>query len=257
MDEDVDMAVILRGRAAPFMTFLSSVCHPPEPFARLICPYPSPTQSRLMKIVSAKAIRTFVTPALVAATLLAAGSAVQAQTAAPTGVRGTVTSLSGDLLKVHTRDGKDVDVKLSQDTPIRGVTIANVNDIKPDSYVGTAAIPQADGTLKALEVHVFPASMRGSGEGHRPWDLGSNSTMTNGTVGSLVVSNGRTITVKYKDGEKKIVIPQDVPIVALEPGDRSLLVPGAKVVLFAHKDTDGSMAANFISAGEHGVTPPM
>ncbi|WP_434111188.1 hypothetical protein [Paraburkholderia caffeinilytica] len=210
-----------------------------------------------MKIVSAKAIRTFVTPALVAATLFAAGSAVQAQTAMPTGVRGTVTSFSGDLLKVHTRDGKDVDVKLSKDTPIRGVTIANVNDIKPDSYVGTAAIPQADGTLKALEVHVFPASMRGSGEGHRPWDLGSNSTMTNGTVGSLVVSNGRTITVKYKDGEKKIVIPQDVPIVALESGDRSLLVPGAKVVLFAHKDTDGSMAANFISAGEHGVTPPM
>lgn len=172
-------------------------------------------------------------------------------------MRGTVTSLSGDLLKVHTRDGKDVDVKLAKDTPIRGVVLANINDIKPDSYVGTAAIPQADGTLKALEVHVFPASMRGSGEGHRPWDLGGNSSMTNGTVGSLVVSNGRTITVKYKDGEKKIVIPQDVPIVALEPGDRSLLVPGAKVVLFAHKEADGSMAANFISAGEHGVTPPM
>ncbi|MFM0225788.1 hypothetical protein [Paraburkholderia dipogonis] len=210
-----------------------------------------------MKIVSAHALRAFAAPALVAAVLLAAGPAAQAQNAAPTGVRGTVTSLSGDLLKVHTRDGKDVDVKLAKDTPIRGVVIANINDIKPDSYVGTAAIPQADGTLKALEVHVFPASMRGSGEGHRPWDLGGNSSMTNGTVGSLVVSNGRTITVKYKDGEKKIVIPQDVPIVALEPGDRSLLVPGAKVVLFAHKEADGSMAANFISAGERGVTPPM
>ncbi|MFM0202110.1 hypothetical protein PQR53_19820 [Paraburkholderia fungorum] len=210
-----------------------------------------------MKIVSANAMRSLVAPVLVAASLFAAGSVAQAQSTAPTGVRGTVTSLSGDLLKVHTRDGKDVDVKLSKDTPIRGVTLANVNDIKPDSYVGTAAIPQPDGTLKALEVHVFPASMRGSGDGHRPWDLGSNSTMTNGTVGSLVVSNGRTITVKYKDGEKKVVIPQDVPIVALEPGDRSLLVPGAKVVLFAHKEADGSMAANFISAGEHGVTPPM
>jgi hypothetical protein len=189
--------------------------------------------------------------------LLAAVPAAQAQTATPTGVRGTVTSLSGDVLKVHTRAGQDVDVKLAKDTPIRGVTIADVNDIKPDSYVGTAAIPQPDGTLKALEVHVFPASMRGAGEGHHPWDLGTNSTMTNGTVGSLVVSNGRTITVKYKDGEKKIVIPQDVPIVSLQPGDRSLLVPGAKVVLFAHKDADGSLAANFISAGEHGVTPPM
>jgi hypothetical protein len=210
-----------------------------------------------MKIVSARAWRALAAPALVAAACLAAAPMAQAQNAAPTGVRGTVTSLSGDQLKVHTRDGKDVDVKLSADTPIRGVAIADVNDIKPDSYVGTAAIPQADGTLKALEVHVFPASMRGSGEGHRPWDLGSNSTMTNGTVGSLVVSNGRTITVKYKDGEKKIVIPPDVPIVSLQPGDRSLLVPGAKVVLFAHKEADGSMAANFISAGEHGVTPPM
>jgi RNase P/RNase MRP subunit p29 len=214
-----------------------------------------------MKIVSAHALRALVAPVfapvLITAALLAAAPAVQAQNAMPTGVRGTVTSLTGDVLKVHTRDGKDVDVKLAKDTPIRGVVLASVNDIKPDSYVGTAAIPQADGTLKALEVHVFPASMRGSGEGHRPWDLGGNSSMTNGTVGSLVVSNGRTITVKYKDGEKKIVIPQDVPIVALEPGDRSLLVPGAKVVMFAHKDADGSMAANFISAGEHGVTPPM
>ncbi|HEY4296338.1 MAG TPA: DUF5666 domain-containing protein [Paraburkholderia sp.] len=210
-----------------------------------------------MKIVSAHALRALVAPALVAAAFLATAPAVQAQDAKPTGVRGTVTSLTGDLLKVHTRDGKDVDVKLPADTAIRGVTLADINEIKPDSYIGTAAIPQANGTLKALEVHVFPASMRGSGEGHRPWDLGSNSSMTNGTVGSLVVSNGRTITVKYKDGEKKILIPQDVPIVNLQPGDRSLLVPGAKVVLFAHKEADGSMTANFISAGVKGVTPPM
>jgi hypothetical protein len=211
-----------------------------------------------MKIVSTNALRAFVAPALVATAFLTSAGVAHAQQAGmPTGLRGTVTSLSGDVLKLHTRDGKDVDVKLAKDTPIRGVTLANVNDIKPDSYVGTAAVPQANGTLKALEVHVFPASMRGSGEGHRPWDLGANSTMTNGTVGSLVVSNGRTITVKYKDGEKKIVIPPDVPIVSLENGDRSLLVPGAKVVMFAHKEADGSMAANFISAGEHGVTPPM
>ena len=209
-----------------------------------------------MKIAGTRTLRALAVPALAAA-LFSTMSVASAQSAMPTGVRGTVTSLSGDLLKVHTRDGQDVDVKLAGDTPIRGVTLANVNDIKPDSYVGTAAIPQPDGSLKALEVHVFPPSMRGSGEGHRPWDLGANSTMTNGTVGSLVVSNGRTITVKYKDGEKKIVIPQDVPIVSLEPGSRALLTPGTKVVLFAHKDTDGSLAANFISAGEHGVTPPM
>jgi len=209
-----------------------------------------------MKTVSARMLRALAAPALAAA-LFATMSVASAQDAKPTGVRGTVTSLAGDVLKVHTRDGKDVDVKLAADTPIRGVALANINDIKPDSYVGTAAIPQADGTLKALEVHVFPASMRGAGEGHRAWDLGANSTMTNGTVGSLVGSNGRTITVKYKEGEKKVTIPQDVPIVSLEPGSRALLVPGTKVVLFAHKDADGSLAANAISAGEHGITPPM
>ncbi|HXZ06617.1 MAG TPA: DUF5666 domain-containing protein [Paraburkholderia sp.] len=210
-----------------------------------------------MKFDSGRFMRSLAAPAMLAGALLATGHAALAQTAPPTGVRGTITALTGDTLKVHTNAGKDVDVKLAADTPIRGVALDDVSDIKPGSYIGSAAIPQADGTLKALEIHVFPASLRGSGEGHRPWDLGPNSTMTNGTVGDLVVSNGRTITVKYSNGEKKIVIPPDVPIVSLSPGDRSLLVPGAHIVLFAHKDTDGSLAANFISAGKNGVVPPM
>jgi len=210
-----------------------------------------------MKFDSGRFMRSIAAPAMLAGALLATGHAAFAQTAAPTGVRGTITALTGDALKVHTNAGKDVDVKLAADTPIRGVTLDDVSDIKPGSYIGSAAIPQADGTLKALEIHVFPPSLRGSGEGHRPWDLGQNSTMTNGTVGDLVVSNGRTITVKYSNGEKKIVIPPDVPVVSLSPGDRSLLVPGAHIVLFAHKDTDGSLAANFISAGKNGVVPPM
>lgn len=209
-----------------------------------------------MKLAAHRFLRAVAVPALMAAALAATAPAAFAQ-ARPTGVRGTVTALTGDILKVHENSGQDVDVKLSKDTPIRGVTLANIADIKSDSYIGTAAIPQADGSLKALEVHVFPASMRGSGDGHRPWDLGANSSMTNGTVGSVVVSNGRTVTIKYKDGEKKVLIPQDVPIVNLTEGDRSLLVPGAHVVLFAHKEADGSMAANFISAGKNGVVPPM
>ncbi|CAB3765004.1 hypothetical protein [Paraburkholderia humisilvae] len=210
-----------------------------------------------MKLVSGGFMRSIVAPAIAASALLAAGTAAYAQNAQPTGVRGTITSFTGDDLKVHTRDGKDLDVKVPQDTAVRGVTLAKINEIKPNSYIGTAAIPQANGTLKALEVHVFPESMRGTGDGHRPWDLGANSSMTNGTVGNVVVSNGRTITVNYKGGEKKIYVPEDVPIVALEPGDKSLLVPGAKVVLFAHKEADGSLTANFISAGKNGVTPPM
>ncbi|QDQ81506.1 hypothetical protein [Paraburkholderia megapolitana] len=202
-------------------------------------------------------LRAVAAPALIVAAFATTAPAAFAQASAPAGVRGTVTALAGDTLKVHENSGQDVDVKLAKDTPIRGVTLANIGDIKADSYIGTAAIPQADGTLKALEVHVFPASMRGMGDGHRPWDLGANSSMTNGTVGSVVVSNGRTVTINYKGGEKKVVIPQDVPIVNLEPGDRSLLVPGAHVVLFAHKEADSSLAANFISAGKNGVVPPM
>lgn len=193
---------------------------------------------------------------IAAVSLLATGAAT-AQNAQPTGVRGTVTSFSANALKVHTRDGKDLDVKLEQDTAIRGIELSDIAAIKPDSYIGTAAVPLPDGTLKALEVHIFPASMRGSGDGHRPWDLGGNSTMTNGAVGNIVVANGRTVTVRYKDGEKKVVIPDDVPVVSIVPGDRTLLVPGAKVVLFARKNADGSLSALFISAGKNGIVPPM
>lgn len=192
-----------------------------------------------------------------AAASLTAVPAFAQPAAAPVALRGKITALSGDELKVHTRNGKDVEVALAPDTAIRAVENAEPKDIAQGSYVGTAAIPQADGTLKALEVHVFPPSMAGTGDGHRPWDLGNNSTMTNGTVGNLVISNGRTITVKYKDGEKKIVVPPDVPIVKLEPGDRSLLKAGTNVVLFAGRQPDGKLTAHAISAGRNGVVPPM
>lgn len=173
------------------------------------------------------------------------------------GIRGAITALDGDTLKVHTNRGEDVTVQLLKETAVRGVTLAKVADIKPGSYIGSAAVPQADGTLKALEVHVFPPEMAGTGDGHRPFDLTAGSTMTNGSVGELVINNGRSITVNYKGGQKTIVIADDVPIVNLLPGDRSLLKPGVKVVLFARKAADGSLTAQGISAGENGVTPPM
>jgi hypothetical protein len=173
------------------------------------------------------------------------------------GVRGVITTLDGDTLKVHTNKGQDLDIALNKDTQVRGVTLANIADIKPGSYVGSAAIPQPDGTLKALEVHVFPPAMAGTGDGHRAFDLTKDSTMTNGSVGDLVNSNGRTMTLNYKGGEKKIVVPDDVPIVNLTPGDRGLLKPGVKVVMFAQKAEDGALSAQAISAGVDGVTPPM
>ena len=189
---------------------------------------------------------------------LGAARAGVAQTPAPPiGVRGVITALGADTLTVHTHHGDDLVIHMSKDTPVRAVTPAQLADIKSGSYVGTAATPQPDGTLKALEVHIFAPSMAGTGDGHRPWDLGGNSTMTNGSVGSVVGASGRTLTVQYKGGEKQVVVPPDVPIVNLEMGDRTLLAPGVKVVLFAKKEADSSLTALFISAGKNGVTPPM
>ncbi|MFP3676286.1 DUF5666 domain-containing protein [Pseudomonas sp. SIMBA_041] len=173
------------------------------------------------------------------------------------GVRGEITGVSSDALNVHANSGENVVIHLTNDTKIRGVTLANIEDIKPGSYIGSAAIPQEDGTLKALEVHVFPPELAGSGDGHRPFDLVKGSSMTNGSVGDLVVSNGRVLTVNYKGGQQKILVPMDVPIVNLVPGDRSLLKVGVKIVTFVTQSADGTLTAQSISAGKDGVTPPM
>ncbi|WP_027922393.1 DUF5666 domain-containing protein [Pseudomonas sp. URMO17WK12:I12] len=173
------------------------------------------------------------------------------------GVRGEITGVSSDALNVHANSGENVVIHLTNDTKIRAVTLANIEDIKPGSYIGSAAIPQEDGTLKALEVHVFPPELAGSGDGHRPFDLVKGSSMTNGSVGDLVVSNGRVLTVNYKGGQQKILVPMDVPIVNLVPGDRSLLKVGVKIVTFVTQSADGTLTAQSISAGKDGVTPPM
>jgi hypothetical protein len=173
------------------------------------------------------------------------------------GVRGEITGVSPDRLNVHANSGEDVVINLTPDTKVRAVTLANIEDIKPGSYIGSAAVPQEDGTLKALEVHVFPPELAGSGDGHRPFDLVKGSSMTNGSVGDLVVSNGRVLTVNYKGGQQNILVPEDVPIVNLVPGDRNLLKPGVKIVTFVSQSADGTLTAQSISAGKDGVTPPM
>ena len=129
--------------------------------------------------------------------------------------------------------------------------------IQPGSFVGTASLPGADGTLAALEVLVFAESMRGTGEGHSPWDLQPGSQMTNATVGAIVPgAKGRTMTLHYKDGEKTIVVPDGVPVVTLKPGDKSLLVPGAKVIVTAQV-RNGQPTALRVTAGRNGFQPPM
>jgi hypothetical protein len=180
-----------------------------------------------------------------------------AQAPAPTRLRATIDSVTATSMTVTPRNGSPTTVQLPPNVRVSGITIANIADIKPGSYIGTAAAPQPDGTQKALEVHVFPPSMVGAGEGFRPWDSAPNSTMTNGTVGDVVGSKGRTLTVKYKDGQKTVLVPEDVPIVSIEPGTTALLTPGAHVIVTATKAADGTLTAVAINVGEKGLTPPM
>ena len=200
--------------------------------------------------------------ALVASLALASGPLV-AQPAppaapGPTRLRGTIDAVGPDFLDVTTRSGSKVHMQLPGTARVVTVVNAKLGDIAPDSYIGTAAASQPDGTLKALEVHIFPPSMRGAGEGFRPWDLeGGGSTMTNGTVGSLVGTSGRTATVRYGDGEKKVVIPDDVPVVAFDPSDRTALKPGGKVVVNGQRAADGSLTVISVSVGKDGLVPPM
>ncbi|MCR0997311.1 DUF5666 domain-containing protein [Serratia rubidaea] len=174
-------------------------------------------------------------------------------------LRGTIDQVSDSSLQLTDRKGEKVSVKLNDQTKVLSVSKGSTADIKPDSFIGTAAVPQADGSLKALEVHVFAASLRGSGEGHSPWQSadGKVDTMTNGTVGKLVNANGRTLTVNYNNQQKTVIVPDGTPIVTLDPGDRSLLKPGAHIVLFSAADDRGERVATRISAGKDGTVPPM
>jgi hypothetical protein len=195
-------------------------------------------------------------------TALAVGACLLTGTASAAGgppprTRGTIESVNANTLTMDTRGGQKVAIMLNANTKFASATQAQVSDIKPDSYIGTAAAPQPNGTLKALEVTVFAPSMRGVGDGHYPWDLGSNSSMTNGAVGALQGSNGRTMTVKYKGGEKQVMVPEDAPVVALAPAEASIAKPGAHAVAFATKGADGTLTAAFVVVGENGTVPPM
>ncbi len=186
--------------------------------------------------------------------LTAALLAGAAQAAAPARTRGTIERVSDQAITLKTRGGATATMAMTPETKVVAITKANFADIKPDSYIGSAAMPQPDGTLKAFDVQVFDPAMRGAGEGNYPWDKAPGSSMTNGVVGGLVGTSGRTMTVNYKGGQKTIVVPPDVPIVAMAPGERGLLKPGAHVIVFA--DPAGT-AAGAVAVGVDGVVPPM
>ncbi len=200
-------------------------------------------------------MKLHLSAALALATTLGATTALAQTNPPPVRLRGTIESFAGNDLKMKTRNGQETVVHLTDATPIAGVFNAKLGDIKPGSFIGSAAAPQPDGTLRALEVTVFPPGQHG-GEGSYAWDLTPTSTMTNGTVGDLVVSDGRTMTVSYPNGKKKLFVPTDVPIVSFEASDRSKLVPGAHVTVFGTKAADGSVTPLRVQVGENGVVPP-
>jgi hypothetical protein len=202
----------------------------------------------------------------VAAVGLLALSAVTAVVASqPTRIRGTIQHVDGDVIEVKQRDGAAMKVRLAGDTSVSWVAKSSISDIKPGSFIGTTATPQADGNLMALEVHIFPESLRGTGEGTRDWDLAPGSSMTNGTVQSGKIAGsevsqveGNTIKVDYKGGSKAVVITPATKIVTLNPGVRSDIKPGVVVFISsAMPQPDGSLSANRVTLGKDGVNPPM
>lgn len=193
-------------------------------------------------------------------------------------IRGDVAAVHGKDIDVKTNAGQVVTVRMADSLRVSARGPADLASIAPGSFIGTTAVPQGDGALKAVEVHVFPESMRGTGEGHRPMETeqpGSTmtnatvtsvapakaaprSTMTNATVANVApAGSARRLTLKYKDGEQTVVVGPDVPVVTVEAGDPSMLVPGAHVIVTAAKQLDGTLTTERISVGKNGIVPPI
>jgi len=174
-------------------------------------------------------------------------------------VRGTITGMDGALYVVKTRDGETVKVAVTDKPLFVAMVKASMADIKPGMFVGSTAMPGPDGSLSAVEVHIFPEAMRGTGEGHRPWDLKPQATMTNANVEAAVAGvNGQTLTMKYKDGEKKLVITPETVVVTYAPGDKAEVKPGTGIfIAAAEKKPDGTLLTPRITYGKDGLVPPM
>src|SRR5580692_11350569 len=186
-----------------------------------------------------------------------AATAALAQAPQTVRLRGVIEKVDGNTVTAKSDKGDELKINLADKMLVVDVEKASMADIKDGAFIGSGAMPQPDGSQKAIEVHIFPEAMRGTGEGFRPWDGAPNSSMTNGTVGAAVTGvNGPVITVKYKDGEKNIVVGPDVPIVKFEIGSMSDVKPGvAFAVLAAVKQPDGSFNISRINVGIGGAVP--
>jgi len=192
-------------------------------------------------------------------------------------IRGDVVALEGHNLTVKTGSGSVVTVRIADSVRVSARSGSDLGAIVAGTFIGTTAIPQPDGTLSAVEVHIFPESMRGTGEGHRPMETEPGSTMTNATVTSVAPagrrvtstmtnatvadiatsSSARRISLKYRDGEKIVLVENTVPVVMVEPGDPSMLTPGAHIVLTATRQLDGTLTSDRVSVGKNGLVPPI
>jgi hypothetical protein len=175
----------------------------------------------------------------------------------PVRVRGQITGLEGNALSMKSREGKDVKIDLADNFTVAAAKKITIDDIKPGDFVGPASRRRPDGSLEAISLQVFPAALRGVvPEGHMSWDLEPGSMMTNATVASMVkTKNGRELTLEYKGGSQKVMVPEDIPMFTTVPGDRSLLVPGAYVFMLARPGRDGSLTSSRVTVSKDGVRP--
>jgi hypothetical protein len=185
------------------------------------------------------------------AVLLVTSASFAQQQPPPVRVRGTIEAVDGGVLTVKSRDGSNLTVKLADNARVSIAVKVPLSEVKANSYVAVTAMPQADGSQRAIEVMIFPEAQRGTGEGHGAWDSRPQSTMTNATVTQTVAGvDGQVLTVKYKDEEKKIIVPSDATIITTRPGDKSDLKPGVKIFIFAaRKQPDGTLEATNITIG--------
>jgi hypothetical protein len=191
-----------------------------------------------------------------AAALIFATTTAHAQQSAR--LRGSIEKLDADGVVIKTTEGQNVALKFAPNLTVAVVVKAQASDIKPGSFIGAGARPQADGTLKAIQILIFPEAQRGTGEGHRDWSAMPQTTMTNATVAETVSNvSGPELTLKYKDGEKKLVIGSDANIITTKPGERSDLKVGTELVTSATKNADGTFTASRVTVGKDGVAPPL
>ena len=173
-------------------------------------------------------------------------------------IRGEIVSLNGDVLTVHRRSGDTVTIDVKPAVSVSAVKLMQLADIKPGSFVGTTTITGTDGKLTATEVHVFPESARGTGEGHYAWDLGPNSSMTNANVDTVVQgTSGRNLTLSYKGGSNEVTVPPNVPVVTFTPAARTDLTAGKKVYVVATAASQGAFIAQRVVVEKDGIVPPM